>query len=162
MQYATRSHTIMGCLLFISVLCLGSVFTVDAGEANGTARKQITELLIADHVAMGDYQPFWKTSVQVNRHQLRHATYAALEFVAVHVWEGTSSNLIVNGRDYVLPISEPLNAADLPLRGRSVIPIPVAALREGENVIAIQAGPIDHPTNLFDDFDVASLTLVLN
>ena len=78
------------------------------------------------------------------------------------MWEGTSSNLIVNGREYDLPISEPLGIADIPPRGKTVIPIPVGVLRSGYNTIGIQSGPINNPTNQYDDFVVANIVLVLS
>jgi hypothetical protein len=68
----------------------------------------------------------------------------------------------VNGRSYVLPISEPLGIADIPARGKTVIPIPVGALRSGYNKITIEAGVINDPPNVYDDFDVADIVLVLS
>ncbi len=111
---------------------------------------------------LGDNLPFWETTIQIREDQLRGSTYAAVEFVAVNVWEGTSSNIIVNGRKYVLPASEPLDLPDITLRGRTVISIPVGLLRSGDNTIIIEAGPISNQANLYDDFYIADVTLVLS
>lgn len=111
---------------------------------------------------LGDSLPVWETTIQVREDQLGGATSAAVEFVAVNVWEGASSNIVVNGRKYALPASEPLDLADIALRGKSVIPIPVGLLRSGDNTIVIEAGPIDNAANLYDDFYIADVTLVLS
>ena len=123
---------------------------------------RIVEIPIADLVSLGDNQPNWNTTIQIRKGELRRSTYAAIEFVGVGVWEGTSSNIIINGRKYVLPISEPTGIGDLALRGKSVIAIPIGILRKGNNTIVIEAGPINNPTNLYDDFDLANVVLVLS
>jgi len=120
------------------------------------------EIFVAERVVLGDNQPVWEATVRIEQGELGRSKYAAVEFVAVGVWEGTSSNLIVNGREYVLPISEPLWIADIPLRGKTVIPIPVGVLRSGDNTIRIESGPINNPTNAYDDFFVANIVLVLS
>jgi len=119
-------------------------------------------VILAGPRLLGDSLPVWETTIQIRDDQLRASTYAALEFVAAGVWEGTSSNITVNGRKYVLPISEPLGLADIALRGKTVISIPVGLLRSGDNTIIIESGPIDNPTNFFDDFYIADLTIVLS
>jgi len=124
--------------------------------------RRLLEILVADFVRLGDNQPLWEATVRIKQGELRHSRYAAVEFVAVGVWEGTSSNLIVNGREYVLPISEPLWFSDIPLRGKTVIPIPVGVLRSGDNTIRIESGPINDPRNRYDDFFVANIVLVLS
>jgi hypothetical protein len=115
-----------------------------------------------DFIQLGDDQPTWETTVHISRGKLRRYSYAAVEFVAVGVWDGTSSNLIVNDRAYVLPISEPLWTEDIPFRGKTVIPIPVGALHKGYNTIGFESGPIDNPTNQWDDFKVGDIVLVLS
>jgi len=115
-------------------------------------------------IRLGDdpYPQTWETTVYIQPDELSRSKYAAVEFVAVNVWEGTSDNLIVNGRKYVLPISEPLGPADIPFRGKTVIPIPVGALQEGDNTIGFESGPINNPANQWDDFWVGDIVLVLS
>jgi hypothetical protein len=127
-----------------------------------SSRNRLIEIPVADYVDLGDNQPVWETTVNIHPCQLRPATYAAVEFVGVNVWEGTSSNLVVNGRSYALPISEPLNVSDIPLRGKSVITIPPGALKPGPNSIRVESGPINNPTNLYDDFVLADIVLVVS
>ena len=123
----------------------------------------MTEIVVsANFVQLGDNQPTWETTVHIQQDELSRSKYAAVEFVAVNVWEGTSDNLIVNGRKYVLPISEPLSTADIPFRGKTVIPIPVGVLQEGDNTIGFESGPINNPSNLWDDFEVGDIVLVLS
>ena len=123
--------------------------------------------VLTNFILLGDdpYPHTWETIVYIQPDELSHSKYAAVEFVAVHVWEGTSSNLIVNGRKYVLPISEPLWTEDIPFRGKTVIPIPVGALQEGDNTIGFESGPINNPSNPanhWDDFWVGDIVLVLS
>lgn len=163
--------TAMFLTLVASGMYVGSAIADDDRVARGwndddrghsKNRPRLTEILVAELVELGDNQPTWETTVRIKQGKLRRSTYAAVEFVAVGVWEGTSSNLIVNGREYVLPISEPLWWSDIPLRGKTVIPIPVGVLRSGYNTIRIQSGPINNPTNQYDDFVVANIVLVLS
>ena len=157
--------------LVASGMYVGSAIADDDREArrchdnyrgHSKNRTRLTEILVAEFIELGDNQPDWETTVRIKQCELRRTTYAAVEFVAVNVWEGTSSNLIVNGREYVLPISEPLGVADIPLRGKTVIPIPVGVLQSGDNTISIQSGPINNPENQYDDFVVANIVIVLN
>jgi hypothetical protein len=152
------------------------VMTVTVSSENGQASADAIRLVLAGssglpfeeivvidgYQHLGDSMPVWETTIEIREDQLRASTYAALEFVATGVWEGTSSNIIVNARKYVLPISEPLGLSDIALRGKTVISIPVGLLRPGDNTITIESGPINDPTNLFDDFYVSDLTLVLS
>lgn len=145
----------------ISFTILAAPYSLTAAADNSGSR--LIEIPIADLVQLGDNQPIWETTVRIKQGKLRRSSYAAIELVAVNVWEGASSNLIVNGRSYVLPISEPLGIDDIPARGKTVIPIPVGALRSGENTIRIEAGAIPNsPGNFYDDFDAANIVLVLS
>ena len=131
-----------------------------------TAPSRLIEIEVhTDFIRLGDEPlgtPIWETTVYISDSQLSSSNYAAIEFIAVHVWDGTSDNLIVNGRVYALPISEPLGEKDIPFRGKTVIPIPVGALHKGENTIGFESGPIDNPTNQWDDFWVGEIVLVLS
>jgi len=152
------------------------VMTVTVSSENGQACADAIRLVLAGSSGLpfeeivvlpgsqrlGDRQPVWETTIQIPEDQLRASTYAAMEFVAVGVWEGTSSNLIVNGRKYVLPASEPLDLPHIALRGKTVISIPIGLLRSGDNTIIIESGPISNATNPFDDFYIADLTIVLS
>ena len=123
----------------------------------------LIEIVVSDNfIHLGDDQPTWETTVHIQQDELSRSRYAAVEFVAVNVWEGTSDNLIVNGRKYVLPISEPLSTADIPFRGKTAIPIPAGALQSGDNTIGFESGPINNPTNQWDDFEVGDIVLVLS
>jgi hypothetical protein len=136
---------------------------VEALEDQVDGHLLIEIVVSADFIQLGDEQPTWETIVNIQEDELSRSKYAAVEFVAVNVWEGTSDNLIVNGRKYVLPISEPLSTADIPFRGKTVIPIPVGVLQEGDNTIGFESGPINNPpTNLWDDFEVGDIVLVLS
>ena len=120
--------------------------------------------VLSGFIQIGDYGgPSGETTVTIEKDELKNTKYAAIEFVAVGVWDGTSDNLIVNGRKYSLPVSEPLVTADIPFRGKTVIPIPVGLLQEGDNTIGFEAGPIiNNPTNHWDDFKFGDVVLVLN
>ena len=145
-------------LFFASLVMLAANNLALAGE-----NPRLTEVFIASYIDLGDFPaPSWETTIHINQGQLSRATYAALEFVAVAVWEGTSDNVIVNGRKYVLPISEPLGNSHIAFRGKTVIPIPVGVLQAGENTIRFESGPINNPTNQWDDFEVADAVLVLS
>ena len=125
----------------------------------------LIEIVVSTNfILLGDdpYPQTWETTVYIQPDELSRSRYAAVEFVAVNVWEGTSDNLIVNGRKYVLPISEPLWTEDIPFRGKTVIPIPVGVLQRGNNTIGFESGPIDNPENLWDDFQVGDIVLVLS
>ena len=135
---------------------------IDELEYQMSASYMIEIVVLSDFVVLGDMQPSWETTVNINKSELNNIKYAAIEFVAVHVWDGTSDNMVVNGRKYVLPISEPLSSGDIPFRGKTVIPIPVGALQEGNNTIGFESGPINHPTNQWDDFEVGNIVLVLS
>ena len=128
----------------------------------GQGQPRLTEIFVTDFVHVGDNQPVWNTSIQIKQGLISRSSYAAIEFVGVGVWAGTSSHLVVNGRRYVLPVSEPLSIRDIELRGKSVIPIPVGILNGGENSISIESGPINNPTNRFDDLYLANVSLVLS
>ena len=143
-----------------SLFVLANSVYADSDRHSGS---RLTEILVAEYIELGDLQPSWETNVLVREGKLRRSTYAAVEFVAVNVWAGTSSNLIVNDRAYVLPISEPLGASDIPNRGKTVIPIPIGLLHSGYNSIRFEAGPIDPSgENTHDDFIVADAVLVLS
>lgn len=146
-------------LIPVTVLLIALFAAPVSADHSGS---RITEIPIADFVHLGDSQPIWTTTVHIQMGKLRRSTYAAIEFVGVGVWEGTSSNIVINGRKYVLPTSEPMGIADLATRGKSVIAIPIGALRKGKNTIIIESGPINNPTNLYDDFDLADVVLVLS
>lgn len=126
----------------------------------------LIEIVVSDDfIRLGDEPagtPTWETTVHIRRAELMRSRYAAVEFVAVNVWESTSDNLIVNGRKYALPISEPLWFVDIPFRGKTVIPIPVGVLQSGDNTIGFESGPINSPTNQWDDFWVGDIVLVLS
>jgi hypothetical protein len=146
---------------FLVIIIL--VFFLSNNLAAGGSNSRLIEIIVsADFIQLGDGQPTWETTVRIQRGELRRSRYAAVEFVAVGVWEGTSSNLIVNDRAYVLPISEPLWTDDIPSRGKTVIPIPVGVLQKGDNTIGFESGPIDNPTNQWDDFHVGEIVLVLS
>ena len=57
----------------------------------------LIEIVVSDNfIHLGDDQPTWETTVHIQQDELSRSRYAAVEFVAVNVWEGTSDNLIVN------------------------------------------------------------------
>ena len=137
----------------------------DVCKGKGSSSRLIEIVVHTDFIVLGDDpwgKPTWETTVYISGSQLSGSNYAAIEFIAVGVWEGTSDNLIVNGRVYVLPISEPLGGKDIPFRGKTVIPIPIGALHIGKNTIGFESGPIDNPTNQWDDFEVGEIVLVLS
>ena len=142
------------------LLLIGSFLYVPVAFATGTSR--IVDILLVDFVHLGDSQPVWEKSFHLHKWKLRRADYAAIEFVAVGVWEGTSSHITINGRKYVLPVSEPLGLSDIADRGKSVIPIPIGLLRPGRNHVQIDAGVIINTANPYDDFDMKDVTLVLS
>ena len=157
-----RKHSKRYGMIFV-ILTL--VFFVSNNLAAGNNGSRLIEIEVyANVIRLGDY-PYphtWETIVYIQQGELRRSRYAAVEFVSVNVWGGTSDNLIVNGRRYVLPMSEPSEPADIPFRGKTVIPIPVGALQEGDNTIGFESGPIDNPTNQWDDFWVGDIVLVLS
>lgn len=144
-----------------SVLIL--MITMSVVPISATASpSQLCEILVTDFVHLGDSQPVWSTTVRIPNRKLRRSGYAAIEFLGVGVEKEVSSSIIVNGRKYALPVSEELGLADLASLGKSVIPIPIGLLRKGNNTIAIEAALTGHPTNLYDDFDLADIVLVLS
>lgn len=145
----------------ISILVLLAAFSAAPVFATGSG-SYLYEIPIADFVHLGDTQPSWNITIHIPQWRLRRSNYVAIEFVGVGVWEGTSSNIIVNGRKYALPTSEPLGLADIAGRGKSVIPIPVGVLTKGKNTIIIESGSINNVDNLYDDFDLANIVLVMS
>ncbi len=102
----------------------------------------------------------WETTVVLLPSQVNGVTSADIEFVALN---SESSFVEVNGRAYLLPYSAhfPLDQNQLSSYARSSITIPSGLLREGTNTIAFQAGPINQPGNLYDDFFFGDVVIVL-
>jgi len=138
-----------------------AVMFVRAGNS-GLPFEEVVVLAGSQHLGDPPSLAFrWETTVELSFSQVRGATSAHIEFVAVN---NSSSFVDVNGRTYLLPYSGhfDLNEGQLSSYARSSITIPTGLLREGANTIAFQAGPIlNRPGNLYDNFLFGDVVIAL-
>jgi len=111
-----------------------------------------------DYVVPDTEGIYWETTVSLEKNQLEESSTAYLE---LFLFNNERNNLLINGRQYALPYTEPVNGLMLPNTGKTIINLPHDLLREGANTIAFQANNYVSPSGL-DDFEFGEVILVLS
>jgi len=101
---------------------------------------------------------YWETTVWLRSSQLRKASTAHLE---LYLFDNEVNVVLINGKPYALPDTDATHGVQLPVAGKTILPIPLALLKKGANTIAFQANPF-LPSGGPDDFEFGDVVLVLS
>ena len=111
-----------------------------------------------DYVVPDNEGVYWETTVWLRRNQLRKASTAHLE---LYLFNNAINSLLINGKEYALPNTDPIVGAMLPSVGKTIISIPIGLLHKRANSIAFQVNNFLGSGGA-DDFEFGDVVLVLS